>query len=69
MNCEKTSMLTYLKELDFALDQTSLYLNNHKLDDKALIFYNTLVKKYESLENSYESKYGPINIKIKNKSS
>lgn len=65
MNCEKTSMLTYLSELDFALVETNRYIGTHKTDHNALILYNTLVNKYKNLECSYESKYGPITSKAK----
>lgn len=65
MNREKKSMLTYLMELDFALVETTLYLDTHPTDDNALKLHNTLVDKYKNLECAYESKFGPLTSKSK----
>ena len=64
MNIEKRSMLTYLMELDFALEETNSYINNHPIDDNAIILQNTLAEKYQNLKFTYESKYGPLSHKL-----
>lgn len=64
MNLEKKSMLTYLMELDFALAETNSYINNHPIDDNAIILQNTIAEKYQNLKFIYESKYGTLNHKF-----
>lgn len=63
MNQERNSMLESLIELDFALLETSHYLNNHPLDKKAWKLHNIIVEKFENLEHTYESKFGQLNLK------
>ena len=64
MNLEKKSMLTYLMELDFALAETNSYINNHPIDDNAIILQNTIAEKYQNLKFTYESKYGSLSHKF-----
>ena len=61
MNLEKKSMLNYLMELDFALAETNSYINDHPIDDNAIILQNTIAEKYQNLKLTYESKYGTLN--------
>lgn len=60
MDSKQLKMLEQLMEISFSLLETSLYLDTHPTDERALRLHNTLSNEYQELELLYTSKYGPL---------
>lgn len=52
--------LVEIMEISFVLVETSLYLNTHPNDERALILHNNTSRKYAELISIYQAKYGPL---------
>ena len=62
LNSERQNDLYKLQEMDFAAHDLNLYLDTHPNDSNAIRLYNEYNKKAQMLSNTYERKYGPINL-------
>ncbi|NMA87145.1 MAG: spore coat protein CotJB [Tissierellia bacterium] len=60
MDREQKILLKEIMEISFVLVETSLYLNTHPDDQRALNLHNTYSQKYSELITQYESRYGLI---------
>ena len=59
-NCEERADI--LRALDFAIQETVLYLDAYPEDREALEYYHTLVEQRKQVANAYEEKCGPLTI-------
>ncbi|MEW8974045.1 MAG: spore coat protein CotJB [Tissierellaceae bacterium] len=65
MTREQMDLLVEIMEVGFAITETSLYLNSHPDDSRALQLHNSNCQRYEQLILDYESRYSPLrNISI-----
>lgn len=53
-------LLVELMEISFVLVETSLYLNTHPNDEKALLLHNNTSQEYAQLKLIYQARYGPL---------
>ena len=65
MNRRNTSsggeaLLQKLRQVDFAIYDTILYLDAYPNCRKALAHYHTLIEMQKQLKAEYEAKYGPV---------
>ncbi len=58
MDREQKILLKEIMEISFALIETSLYLDTHPNDQRAINLHNTYSQKYSELVSAYEAKYG-----------
>jgi len=61
-NMSKKKLMTLVQQLDFAMIETALYLDNHPNSKKALKYYNGLKEKRDAARAQYEASYGPLTI-------
>ena len=59
-NC--TSTLNKLRAMDFALQETVLYLDAYPENKQALRYYHQLIKEREQLMADYQSNCGPLTM-------
>ena len=59
-SCNAT--LKRLRAVDFALQETVLYLNAYPKSKQALRYYHRLIKEREQLMESYQSHCGPLTM-------
>ncbi len=59
---ERESKLLEINEVGFAMHDLNLYLDNFPNDREMLKKFNMYREEYNNLVNSYESKYGPLNV-------
>lgn len=62
INSEKQPDLYKLQQMAFAAHDINLYLDTHPNDIEAIKLYNEYSKQEEILRNSYERKYGPVDL-------
>lgn len=60
MDREQVCLLKEIMEISFVLDETSLYLDTHPNDERALRLHNNYAQKYSEIVSLYEAKYGPL---------
>ena len=58
--CEGERLLALIRQLDFALVETNLYLDTHPYSQKALQYFESLLKERNQAVLRYESNYGPL---------
>ncbi len=58
----KAQLLRKLREYDFAIIETALFLDTHPYNKKALMYYTKLREEREILAREYEEKVAPITI-------
>lgn len=58
VNKEQVCLLREIMEVGFVLVETSLYLDTHPNDDRALRIHNTNSQKLKELESLYQARYG-----------
>ena len=56
----QTALLLKIQETDFALYETTLYLDTHPDDEKALCLHKEYAAASKQLKHEYESQYGPL---------
>ena len=61
-NTQKGQLLLKIYELDFAINDLSLYLDLHEDDKDIYLYFKKCTDKYRELVNEYERKYGPLEI-------
>jgi spore coat protein JB len=54
------ALMQKLRQVDFALYDTILYLDAYPNCRKALAHYHTLLEMHKNLKTEYEKEYGPI---------
>ena len=59
-SCNAT--LKKLRAIDFALQETVLYLDAYPQNKQALRYYHKLIKEREQLMESYQSHCGPLTM-------
>lgn len=59
---DKGSLLLKIYEVDFAINDLSLYLDLHPEDQELYEYFRDCTKKLEKLVNMYESNYGPLEL-------
>lgn len=62
INNEKMRDLYKLQEMAFAAHDLNLYLDTHPNDSNAIRLYNEYNKKAQMLNDTYERKYGPVDL-------
>lgn len=61
MRCNNGEMLLQkLRQIDFAIYDTILYLDAYPNCRKALAYYHSLIEMQRKLSAEYQSQYGPI---------
>ena len=58
MDREQKILLKEIMEISFVLIETSLYLDTHPNDQRAINLHNNYSQKYSELISIYEAKYG-----------
>lgn len=58
--CNCRTLMKRIRETDFALVETVLFLNSHPESKEALAYYHELKKKNEALRAEYNSSCGPL---------
>jgi len=56
----RNDLLRQIQEVEFALIDLNLYLDNYPENQQALVDYNMLTQKLMELKNMYEMQYGPL---------
>lgn len=59
---KKKHLINKILEFDFALVETSLFLDTHPECQKALMYYSKIQEDYKKALNEYEKHFGPLNI-------
>ncbi len=62
MDRSRSALMNKLRMLDFAIQETALYLDAYQDNTSALEYYSSMRKMREEVMEEYESKYGPITI-------
>jgi len=60
MDRNQLALLKEIMEVEFVLVETTLYLNTHPTDERALRLHNTFAHKLSELEDMYLSQYGML---------
>ena len=60
MDKVQMDFLVEIMEISFVLVETSLYLNTHPNDERALIIHNDASHRYTELKLIYQARYGPL---------
>lgn len=60
MNQNKQSLLQFINEVSFALDDLVLFLDTHPDDKEALSCYHKYKKQRKQAVTEYEQCYGPL---------
>ena len=55
-------LMDRLRAVDFALNETVLYLDAYPTCDEAMSFYKQLVTERKQLVEAYETEYGPLTM-------
>ena len=55
-------LIKKIREYDFAITETALFLNTHPNNTKAMNYYHSLKLEREKYFNEYEKMYGPITM-------
>ena len=58
----KRKLMQEIRQLDFAMIETALYLDGHPECKKALAYYNALQPKRDEKRAQYEREYGPLTM-------
>ena len=58
----KKRLMTKLREYDFAIVETTLFLDTHPNNRKALNYYTKLREERKNVLDDYEKRFGPITI-------
>ena len=58
---ERKALLDQIRAYDFAMIETSLYLDAYECKD-ALAYFNKVSQKAKELKKKYESQYGPLTL-------
>ena len=56
----RKQLLRRLQVLDFAIQETALFLNSHPDDQQAMQYYQTALKEREMVAKEYEQLCGPL---------
>lgn len=59
----RENMLQKIREYDFTMMDTALYLDSHPKDAMALDHFRKAKEKYNKAVSDYESKYGVLTMK------
>jgi len=60
---QKRHLLEKIRKYDFAIVETSLFLNTHPNNLKALQYYTKIRKERDLVASEYEKNFGPLTIK------
>lgn len=60
--CNAAELLSKIRETDFAIVETALYLDAYPESEEALAYYRQLREKNDVLRAEYESTVGPLTI-------
>ena len=60
--CACKSLMKRIRELDFAINETVLYLDAYPECRQALEYYHTLINERQGVVAEYEQKCGPITM-------
>ena len=56
----RNALLRKIQEIDFALYETTLYLDTHPCDEKALHLHKEYASASKELKEQYQMQYGPL---------
>lgn len=59
-NMSRAEMMKKIKELEFAVVELNLYLDNHPMNQQAIMDYNKFTKELMELKERYEKQYGML---------
>lgn len=62
MNCNNSSLLKRLQEVEFALYELTLYLDAYPESKEALMHYHSLLDARKTLVAEYQAKHGPLTM-------
>ena len=62
MDKNRAALMNKLRMLDFAIQESALYLDAYPENASALEYYDSMRKLREDVMAEYENKYGPITI-------
>lgn len=62
MDATQQQMLRELMALDFSIIDMQLYLDTHPNDQRAIMYFNSLVQRASVLRQTYQQKYGPLMV-------
>ena len=62
MNCNNSSLLKRLQEVEFALYELTLYLDAYPESKEALMHYHSLLDARRALVAEYQAKHGPLTM-------
>ena len=57
----REELFEYVRQIDFALYDITLYLDTHPCDQNALAYYKEYKKLYAQAVEAYTMYYGPLN--------
>ena len=60
--CACKTLMKRIRELDFAINETVLYLDAYPECRQALEYYHTMLKERQGVVAEYEQKCGPITM-------
>jgi spore coat protein JB len=60
MRCKE--LMKQIRELDFAIIETALFLNAYPDNTEALSYYHELTRMYEKLREEYNTACGPLTL-------
>ena len=58
----RARLMQKIREYDFAIVETALFLDTHPNCHKALNYYHKIVAEKKKLVSEYESRFGPLTI-------
>ncbi len=62
MATQKSRMMHKIREYDFAIYETALFLDTHPNNSKALKYYSKLRAERNTLVTEFQKEFGPITI-------
>lgn len=62
MNAEKSKLFEIIRQKQFVITETALYLDTHPGDKKALAHYHSANQALKKATQEYEKRYGPMTI-------
>lgn len=59
-NMTRSEMMKRIKELEFAVIELNIYLDNHPMNQQALMDFNKFTKELMDLKEKYEEQHGML---------
>lgn len=62
MNQKQCSLLMYINQVSFAMDDVNLFLDTHPCNKEAMEYYHMVKEQREKAMKEYNQKFGPLQI-------